>query len=312
MAAQNLQNGDEPSRDESQRALPPEGTASAKKPSPKLAPQTKLAAKALPAKGANPKKGKGPLPILSVLADTPSIPDKVFARLPRPIQRALKAFTEQAERDVFTTASLGVLSGCLPNTSGRYDTGRFSPPLFICVTAPAASGKGTLSHARRLGDEVERLFQDQYLEQKKDQEANRKPIMDPAVFETRTPTTGVSAPPKGEGNADSGEQPIIFRLEGDDLKEFLSSDTPDAKPSPKKVANRRRGPDLSGGGDEPFLRRLILSGDISSSALIQALEENGGFGIVFETEIDTVVKSQKQDWGGTSDTFRKAHAHETV
>ena len=38
----------------------------------------------------------------------------------------------------------------------------------------------------------------------------------------------------------------------------------------------------------------------------------GGFGVVFETEIDTVVKTQKQEWGGTSDTLRKAHAHETV
>lgn len=257
-----------------------------------------------------------PVSILTALADTPSIPIGVSEWLPRPIRRALTVFTQPSERDVLTTAGLGVLSGCLPNVWGRYGNGRSAPALFCCITAPAASGKGVLSHARRLGEEVERLFEEDYLKEKKAQaqEQQRASNAPPSTFELEATAAKAQAQPLGVdekvGEENGGEKKTItFGLVGKALEEFLRFDAPGEK-GPPRAAKRTLGP--TKGEEEPFRRRLFISGDISSSALTQTMEGNGGFGTVFETEIDTVVKSQKQDWGGTSDTLRKAHAHETV
>jgi hypothetical protein len=65
-------------------------------------------------------------------------------------------------------------------------------------------------------------------------------------------------------------------------------------------------------GPEPPLRSLILSGNSSSAALIENLEANGEGGLVFEEEIDAMTTAMKQDWGGFSQTLRKAFHHDTV
>lgn len=61
-----------------------------------------------------------------------------------------------------------------------------------------------------------------------------------------------------------------------------------------------------------FHRNLIISGNISASALLSQLEANGGVGIIFETEADTITNSIAQDWGNFSDTIRKATHHEPI
>lgn len=61
-----------------------------------------------------------------------------------------------------------------------------------------------------------------------------------------------------------------------------------------------------------FQRNLIISGNISASALMSQLEANGGVGIIFETEADTIANSISQDWGNFSDTIRKSTHHEPI
>ena len=207
----------------------------------------------------------------------------VVSRLPEPIRQILPLFRRRSSKDVWITASLGVLSGCLPNTLGRYDTGRFGPNLYVCITAPAASGKGVLKYARSLGEHVEELFQKQLNEKKNDREETELTEDD-------------------FWNADEIKQNNKLAFSG--TASDLSPHDQSRKSKKKKSGKEKR--------EEPMLRRLFLSGDISSSALIDMLDNNGGFGTVFETEIDTLTKTQKQDWGGTSDTLRKGHAHETV
>jgi hypothetical protein len=57
---------------------------------------------------------------------------------------------------------------------------------------------------------------------------------------------------------------------------------------------------------------LFIPGNSSNSALMGALKNNNGSGIIFETESDTLSNSLKQDWGGFSDALRKAFHHEVI
>ena len=62
----------------------------------------------------------------------------------------------------------------------------------------------------------------------------------------------------------------------------------------------------------PKRRMFFIPGNSSNSALTQALAENNNSGLIFENEADTMANTAKQDWGDSSDLFRKAFHHETV
>lgn len=63
---------------------------------------------------------------------------------------------------------------------------------------------------------------------------------------------------------------------------------------------------------EPVFRDPFMPGNSSSSAVYRALDANGGWGIMFETEADTVSNMLDSDYGHYSDLMRKAYHHETV
>ena len=63
---------------------------------------------------------------------------------------------------------------------------------------------------------------------------------------------------------------------------------------------------------EPVFRDPFMPGNSSSSAVYRALDANGGWGIIFETEADTVSNMLDSDYGHYSDLLRKAYHHETV
>jgi len=60
------------------------------------------------------------------------------------------------------------------------------------------------------------------------------------------------------------------------------------------------------------LKQLVISGNITSAALIQQLNINNGVGIIFETEGDTISSAFKSEHGKFSDSLRKAFHHETI
>lgn len=64
-------------------------------------------------------------------------------------------------------------------------------------------------------------------------------------------------------------------------------------------------------GAEPPRRSLFVGANASSAAFIRALQANDT-SCVFETEIDTLVAAQSQEWGNFSDVIRKAFHHEDV
>lgn len=63
---------------------------------------------------------------------------------------------------------------------------------------------------------------------------------------------------------------------------------------------------------QPPLRKLLLPANASSTALYQALNDNHGRGLTFETEGDTVSLTLKSDYGNYSDGLRKAFHHEAI
>lgn len=63
---------------------------------------------------------------------------------------------------------------------------------------------------------------------------------------------------------------------------------------------------------EPPMRMLFIPANSSATAVYQVLNDNGGQGLMFETEGDTLANTFGSDYGNYSDGFRKAFHHETI
>lgn len=57
---------------------------------------------------------------------------------------------------------------------------------------------------------------------------------------------------------------------------------------------------------------FFLPANSSSSMLYELLETNGGIGLIFETEADTLSNALKQEWGDFSDVLRKCFHNEPI
>jgi hypothetical protein len=75
------------------------------------------------------------------------------------------------------------------------------------------------------------------------------------------------------------------------LKESKSQDTPPPKPR---------------------LKKFFIPANSSTIKVIECLNDNTNFGLMFESEADTLFQALKNDWGNFSDTFRKVFHHEPV
>ena len=63
---------------------------------------------------------------------------------------------------------------------------------------------------------------------------------------------------------------------------------------------------------EPPYRSLFIPANSSATATYQALSDNHGWGVIFETEADTMTQALKSDYGDYSDGLRKAFHHEPI
>ena len=62
----------------------------------------------------------------------------------------------------------------------------------------------------------------------------------------------------------------------------------------------------------PFKKgeRLFIPANISSAGMIKLLSKNKGIGVMVESEIDTIVNANKQEWGNYSEIIRKSFENE--
>ena len=63
---------------------------------------------------------------------------------------------------------------------------------------------------------------------------------------------------------------------------------------------------------EPSIKTLLIPANSSATSVYQVLNDNGGVGLIFETEGDTLANTFKSDYGNFSDGFRKAFHHEMI
>lgn len=75
-----------------------------------------------------------------------------------------------------------------------------------------------------------------------------------------------------------------------------------------KDERQERGPEPQ----EPEYRTPLIPGNSSATAALLQLKNNGGWGVMFETEGDVVSNSFKTDYGDYSTLLRKAAHHEPV
>lgn len=64
--------------------------------------------------------------------------------------------------------------------------------------------------------------------------------------------------------------------------------------------------------EPPRSRTLFIPANSSSRAVYDTLDANGGWGLLHETEIDTLLSATNQEWGNFSDVCRKAFHHENI
>ena len=63
---------------------------------------------------------------------------------------------------------------------------------------------------------------------------------------------------------------------------------------------------------KPPVRALFLPANSSATAMYQTLNDNGGQGLMFETEGDTLANTFSSDYGNYDDGLRKCFHHETI
>lgn len=76
--------------------------------------------------------------------------------------------------------------------------------------------------------------------------------------------------------------------------------------------SRKKGESLPEKPQEPPFKIVFIPADSSHSRMIEHLQNNGGQGIICETEADTMSGAKKQDWGDYSPALRAAFHHEKI
>ena len=64
---------------------------------------------------------------------------------------------------------------------------------------------------------------------------------------------------------------------------------------------------------KPLKEKFVIAGNISSAAIISNLSSNKSFGLIFESETDSLTNTlNNKDWGNFNDVLRKSFHNETV
>lgn len=77
------------------------------------------------------------------------LPLKVFENLPEPLKKLTDKF-ENREKDIVFLSLIGVISACLPNVFGIYDSRINYPNLNVFIVAPPSSGKGVMNWSKKI------------------------------------------------------------------------------------------------------------------------------------------------------------------
>lgn len=153
------------------------------------------------------------------------IPQSVYENLPEPLNVITERF-DGREKDIILLSSIGVISACLPNVYGIYDSRINHPNLNVFVIAPPASGKGVMSWSKKLIDPIhENLVSEskrKIVEYRRNSQSNQF-LEEPRVQLKIIPgNTSSSKIYDHLENAD--DSLLIFETEADSLSNMLKQD----------------------------------------------------------------------------------------
>lgn len=161
--------------------------------------------------------------------EQPGFPESLYETLPKILRYpCLEVLRERTEKEVFLVGALGVLSGCLPNVKGFYDQKFYSPHLYVYILAPYGSGKGALTFARELGQQIHQKRRELSAEKERQYEHEKKRY-DEGLEDEEPVRPGNLMLFLPANNSKTGlnqllqdnEKGILFETEGDTLADAL-------------------------------------------------------------------------------------------
>jgi hypothetical protein len=146
--------------------------------------------------------------------------DKInMESLPALLRKIAEDQTDAVSCDKMLLGALTCFSGAIPNVFGVYDKRRVYTPVYVIVSAPAASDKGNLSACRALLQPIENEIRRQN-EQEKEMSNTPEEVPHRSLF---IPANS-SATATYEALANNGEWGVTLETEADTITDALKSD----------------------------------------------------------------------------------------
>lgn len=127
------------------------------------------------------------------------------------------------------------------------------------------------------------------------------------TFIIAPPASGKGVLKNAKRLADKYHQQVL--QENKEAKKMHDAEMADFK---ELESNRKKGEPVPEKPKAPPFKIVFIPADCSHSRMIEHLQNNGGQGIICETEADTMSGAKKQDWGDYSPALRAAFHHEKI
>jgi hypothetical protein len=195
----------------------------------------------------------------------PTIPPYVFKMLPDPLKGAIEQYDSNEEKSIALLSSFTTVAAGLHNIRIPFRKKEYHCNLFQVIVGPPASNKGITLHSRVILDKVQIRLKRQYLV---DKAKHLKALHDRKEKENQKSIDSLDVKKSEEINIES-----------------------------ESSSNNNNYDHLEVSLIEPNQKHIILPSDISSAALVDLVEKNDGFGLIFDSEAQTILNTFKQDWG---------------
>ncbi len=192
----------------------------------------------------------------------PTIPSIVFESLPPILAEAVNQYETDEEKSIALLSSLTTLAAGLHDIKIPYRKKNYNCNLFQVIAGPPASNKGIALHSRVILDKVQHRL-------KKEYQLERAKYL------------------KAMNN----------RKEKENLNSLEVEESEKINIESESSSNNNKYEDLEVSLTEPNPKHIILPSDISSASLVDLIEKNDGFGLIFDSEAQTILNTFKQDWG---------------
>jgi hypothetical protein len=194
----------------------------------------------------------------------PTITAEVFASLPSALAEAINQYESDEEKSIALLSAITTSAAGLNGIKIPYRKKRYNCNLYQVIVGPPASNKGISIHSRAILSKVQARLKKEY------------------VFEMAKYKQALK-----EKNQKDNQESI-------DSLEVKKSEEINIKSESITVKEKY---DLDYHLEEPNQKHIILPSDISSAALVDLVDRNDGFGLIFDSEAQTILNTFKQDWG---------------